>query len=403
MNIVKFSLSNLRFRALSSFFNMLVLALGIATIITLLHVSEQVEQRFTRDLQGIDLVVGAKGSPIQLILSSVFHLDIPNGNIPLAEAEKLKVNPLIETAIPIALGDNYNGFRIVGTTAEYISHYDGRLAEGRVYNTQMEATLGSEVAEKNSLKLGDHIIGAHGLVGSDDLHTDFPYTIVGILQPTGTVLDRLVLTPVESVWHVHEHPDPDDPEEVAYKNEHPEKEITSLLITYKTPMAAVTLPRLVNKTSSMQAASPAFETARLIKILGLGSEGIQLFAMVLIVIAAIGFFVTLFNAVNDRRYDIALMRSLGATRRKIFAFVLTEGLTLGIFGTALGILLGHVFAYAVQTWIEQTRHMKLNSVGFQGYELYVVLIAIGISVIAALLPAMMAYRINVARVLSKGS
>ena len=153
-------------------------------------------------------------------------------------------------------------------------------------------------------------------MNSDDLHTDFPYTIVGILQPTGTVLDRLVLTPVESVWHVHEHPDPDDPEEVAYKNEHPEKEITSLLVTYKTPMAAVTLPRLVNKTSSMQAASPAFEKARLIKILGVGSEGIQLFATVLIIIAAIGFFVTLFNAVNDRRYDIALMRSLGATRAR---------------------------------------------------------------------------------------
>ena len=162
MNIVTFSLSNLRFRALSSFFNMLVLALGIATIVTLLHVSEQVEQRFTRDLQGIDLVVGAKGSPIQLILSSVFHLDIPNGNIPLAEAEKLKANPLIKSAIPIALGDNYNGFRIVGTTTEYISHYDGKLAQGQVYNAQMEATLGSEVAEKNNLKLGDHIIGRMG-------------------------------------------------------------------------------------------------------------------------------------------------------------------------------------------------------------------------------------------------
>ena len=403
MNIVTFSLSNLRFRALSSFFNMLVLALGIATIVTLLHVSEQVEQRFTRDLQGIDLVVGAKGSPIQLILSSVFHLDIPNGNIPLDEVEKLKANPLIKSAIPVALGDNYNGFRIVGTTSDYISHYDGKLAQGQVYNAQMEATLGSEVAETNKLKLGDHIIGAHGLVNSDDLHTDFPYTIVGILQPTGTVLDRLVLTPVESVWHVHEHPDPDDLEEVAYKNEHPEKEITSLLVTYKTPMAAVTLPRLVNKTSSMQAASPAFETARLISILGVGSEGIQLFATVLIIIAAIGFFVTLFNAVNDRRYDIALMRSLGATRRKIFAFVLTEGLTLGTFGTGLGILLGHGFAYAAQAWIEQTRHMKLNPIGFQAYELYVVLIALLISVIAALLPAIMAYKVNVARVLSKGS
>jgi len=225
-----------------------------------------------------------------LILSSVFHLDFPNGNIPLAEAEKLKANPLVQSAIPIALGDNYHSFRIVGTTHDYIRHYDGKLAAGRLYDAQMEAVLGSEVAEKNKLKPGDKIIGAHGLVNSDDLHTDFPYTIVGILQPTGTVIDRLVLTPVESVWHVHEHPDADDAEEVAYKKAHPEKEITALLIAYKTPMAAVVLPRLVNKTSSMQAASPAFETARLLKILGVGSDAVELFAGVLIAIAAIGFF-----------------------------------------------------------------------------------------------------------------
>src|SRR5271170_3729671 len=155
MNILKLSVANLRFRALASFFNVLILALGIATIITLLHISQQVEQRFERDLQGIDLVVGAKGSPIQLILSSVFHLDFPNGNIPLDEAEKLKANPLIASAIPIALGDNYNGFRIVGTTTDYITHYDGKLAAGRFYNAQMEAVLGSAVAEKNKLKLGD--------------------------------------------------------------------------------------------------------------------------------------------------------------------------------------------------------------------------------------------------------
>lgn len=402
MNILTISLANLRFRALGSFFNVLVLALGIALIITLLHISQQVEQRFTRDLQGIDLVVGAKGSPIQLILSSVFHLDIPNGNIPIEEAEKLEKNPMVKSAIPVALGDNYNGFRIVGTNQDYMNHYEGKLKEGKFYAQQMEAVMGSEVALKNHSKLGDKIVGAHGLVNSDDLHTDFPYTIVGILQPTGTVLDRLVLTPVESVWHVHEKPDEDNPEEIAYKKEHPGKELTSLLISYSTPMAAVTLPREVNKTSSMQAASPAFEMARLLKIIGVGSEGIKLFAAVLIAIAAFGFFVTLWSAVNDRSYDIALIRSLGATRSKIFGFVLAEGVTLGIFGTALGILLGHGFAYAAQIWVEQTRHMVLNSIGFHPYEIYIAGGAIVISAVAAVIPAFMAYKVNVSKILSKG-
>ena len=212
-----------------------------------------------------------------------------------------------------------------------------------------------------------------------------------------------MLTPVESVWQVHEHPDPDDPAEAAAMAAHPGREITALLLTYKSPLAMVALPRMVNKSTSMQAASPAFETARLISMLGVGSAGIKLFGAVLMAIAAIGFFITLFNAVNDRRYDIALMRSLGATRGKLFGFVLAEGLTLGVSGTVLGVFLGHCFTLLAGRWIEQTRHMSLNSAGFPTYEGYAVLAALGITVIATIIPAVMAARVNVAQVLAKGS
>jgi putative ABC transport system permease protein len=143
--------------------------------------------------------------------------------------------------------------------------------------------------------------------------------------------------------------------------------------------------------------------AKLFKILGVGSDAIRLFGTVLMGIAAIGFFVTLFNAVHDRLYDIALMRSMGATRRKVFAFVLAEGLTLGILGTAAGLLLGHAFAYGAQRWIETTRHLTLNPVGFHPYEAYAAAAAIGISALAAMIPALMAYRINPAKILSRRS
>jgi putative ABC transport system permease protein len=430
MNIFKLSLANLRFRPLSSFFNVLILALGMAIIITLLHVGQQVAQRFDRDLQGIDLVVGAKGSPIQLILSSVFQLDSPTGNIPLDEAERLQANPLIRSAIPLALGDNYLGFRIVGTTPDYPRHYGAQLAEGDYWAEEMQAVFGSEVARRSGLHLGQTFAGSHGLVTGGEEHGDLRYRVVGLLKPTGTVLDRLVLTDVGSVWHIHEHhhdhgdddeaeedhhhheeglgPEHDEEDEHHAEGDHgseepPEdRELTALLLSYRTPVAAVTLPHLVNKTSSMQAASPAFEMARLFKILDVGSDAIQLFGTVLMAIAALGFFVTLFNAVHDRHYDIALMRSMGATRRKVFAFVLAEGLTLGVLGTALGILLGHGLAYGAQRWIETTRHLTLNPVGFHPYELVAVAAAIGISALAAVIPAMMAYRINPAKVLSRG-
>jgi putative ABC transport system permease protein len=407
VNIFKLSFSSLRFHGLNNIFNVLILALGIATIVMLLHVSEQVEQRFERDLTGIDLVVGAKGSPIQLILSSVFHLGAPNGNIPLKEAEKLEKNPLIKSAIPVALGDSYRGFRIVGTTSEYVDHYEAQLADGKMFEHDMQAVLGSEVAQASRLQVGQSFAGTHGLSEGGEEHAQFPYEVVGILKPTGTVIDRLVITGVGSVWNVHEHHDENEHEEHGHEHEHHhekqgEREITALLIAYKSPLAAATLPRMVNKTSLMQSASPAVETAQLIKILGVGGDTIRLFGWVLMGIAAIGFFVALFSAVSDRGYDIALMRALGATRLKIFAFVLTEGVTLGALGTFVGILLGHGFAYIAAHWIEKTRHMLLTPIGMHPLEPTIALSALGLSVVVAIIPAIVGYQTNVAKILSRG-
>lgn len=394
--------ANIKFKPLATIFSVLLLGVGIAVILTIIHLSDQLDKRFTKDLQGIDLVVSGKGSPLQIILSSVFHIDIPTGNIPVSEANQLKANPLVKLAIPVALGDNYNGYRIVGTNADYIPHYQGELAQGRTFNVQMEAVLGSEVAEKYHLKLGDKIVGAHGLVNSDDLHTDFPYTVVGILKPSGLVLDRLVLTPVESVWHVHEHPDEDDPEEVAYKQEHPWNEITALLISYKSPLAAAQLPRLVNKSSSMQAASPAFEVARLNKLMGTGGDILSAFGILLIGFSAFGLFVTLYNAVNERKYDIALMRSLGATRSRIFGFVMAEVMILGLIGSVIGVVLTQVFLNSAAVWIYVSKHIVLEPAAVFGIPEFCVIIAVlAISVFAGFIPAMKAYRMNIVQVLSQ--
>ena len=406
MNILTLSLANLKFRALNSLFHIIVLALGIAAIITLLHISQQLEQRFTRDLKGIDLVLGAKGSPLQLILSSVFHIDIPTGNIPLSEAQKIAKNPMVRASMPIALGDNVQGFRIVGTSQEYPKHYGAELAEGVYWDAEMQAVLGSDVARRTGLRVGDTFSGSHGLTQGGEAHSEFPYVVKGILKPTGTVIDRVVLTDVESVWHIHEHHQHHEHKEGEEHHHHEEqntnREITALLIAYKSPAAAVTLPRLINQNSSLQAASPAFETARLIKIMGVGSEAITLFAGILIAIATVGFFVTLYTAVNDRHYDIALMRSLGATRKKILGFVLAEGLTLGILGVLVGFILGHILASVTAGWIEKSHHLALQAVGFRPQEGYLLLLAIGVSIVASILPAITAYRTNIATILSKG-
>lgn len=402
MNQLTLSLAYLRHKLLGTALNLLTFASGIAVIVALLLINAQLNNEFTKNLKGIDLVVGAKGSPMQLILSSVFHLDIPTGNIPLEEAEKLEQHPLVKSAIPVALGDNYNGFRIVGTTPEYAAHYDGQLAKGAMFSQQMQAVLGSEVAQTQHNKLGDQIIGAHGLVNSDDLHSDFPYTVVGILKPTNTVLDRLVLTPVESVWHVHEHPDADDPEEVAYKKEHPGKELTALLITYKSPMAAASMPREVNKSSSMQSASPAFEVARLVSFMGVGTDTLKTFGWYMIALAGFGIFVALYNAMNERRYDLALMRSFGASPGKLFGLVMTESLILALLGAVIGIVLGHALVEVGATWLAHTKHIHVTGKLFLPEEGWLVVASAVIGLLAALLPAVRVYRIDIFKTLVQG-
>ena len=399
MNSLSLSLAYLRHNLLSTCLSLLTFASGIAVIVALLLINTQLNNEFSKNLKGIDLVVGSKGSPLQLILSSVFHLDIPTGNIPLEEAEKLEQHPLVKQAIPVALGDNYNGFRIVGTNASYIEHYEGTLAQGRMFTKPMEAVLGSEVAETFHHVPGDHIVGAHGLVNSDDLHSDFPYEVVGILAPTHTTLDRLVLTPVESVWHVHEHPDADDPEEVAYKKTHPGKELTALLITYKSPLAAASMPREVNKSTSMQAASPAFEVARLSSLMGTGTETLATFGWYLIGLAGLGIFVALYNAMNERRYDLALMRSFGASPAKLFGLVVTESLILAVTGAVAGIALGHGFVAIAAAWLAQTKHVHISGTQFMQEELWLVLASILIGLVAAILPAIRVYRIDIFKTL----
>ena len=407
MNLLRLSLAYIRARALNSALNVLLLALGVATIVVLLLFTQQLAERLERDSKGIDLVVGAKGSPLQLILSSVYHVDIPTGNIPLSDAEKLKANPLIKAAVPLALGDSYEGFRIVGTNHDYVSLYGGRNSEGRLWEKPYEAVVGSEVGQHARLKLGDKIVGSHGIVEAGEKHENSPYTIVGLLAPSGTVLDRLVLTSVESVWEIHgqgphEEDDDEDNTTSTGKPRHLQpQELTALLIQYASPMAAAILPRQVNSQSALQAASPAFESARLLNLVGVGVQAIQAFALILILCAALSVFIALYNALRERSYDLAVMRSLGASRTKLLAAILIEGLILAAGGVVLGLALGHVLTEVLGAWLQASQRVHVTGWTLVPGELALVAAALAVGVISALLPAVMAYRTDIAGVLAR--
>ena len=392
MNLPTISLAYLRARPLATALNLLLLALGIATITVLLLATAQLEERMGRDARGVDLVAGAKGSPMQLVLSSVFHLDAPTGNIPLEDAQALSRHPAVKKAIPLALGDSFQGHRIVGTNHDYPAHYGAQLAAGRLWKEPMEAVLGADVAAGARLAVGSTFTGAHGLAAGGDAHDEEPFKVVGVLAPSGSVLDRLVLTSVESVWEIHEHGG-----KPAQR-----REITALLIQYATPIAAAMLPRQVNASATLQAASPAYESARLFRMIGVGVDVLRAFGALLILVAGLSVFIALLNALEDRRYDLAVMRMLGASRAKLMGLMLLESATLAAMGGIAGMVLGHLFTELLGVALKTAQQTAVTGWAWDPREPWLLALAVGVGIAAALVPAWRAYRTDVAPVLAEG-
>ena len=394
MNALTLAWRALRHTPLASCLNLLLVAAGIAMMTFILAVSSQLEERAGRDARGIDLVVGAKGSPLQLILSSVYHADIPTGNIPASALAALAAQPQVRSAIPLALGDNFHGLRIVGSTTALLDHYGAQLAQGKLFTQPMQAVFGARAARETGATVGARFAGAHGLAAGGELHDHAPYTVTGILQPTGTVLDRLILTPVASVWQVHET-DPDEPP--AAPATAPGRELTAVLVQYASPLAAIGLPRWVNAQPRLQAAQPAVEAARLFTLLGAGVDVLRAIAAGVLLVATLSLFVALYGALQQRALDMAILRTLGASPAKLLRLLLAQGLLLSLAGAAIGWLLGHAGIAALE-WLQP---LDLQPWRIAAGEAWLAVTAVAVGLLAAALPAMRAYRTDIAATLAR--
>ena len=380
-------------RPLAAGLNVLLLSLGLASLTFVLLASHQIDKAFERDLAGIDVVVGAKGSPMQLILSGVFHIDAPTGNVPLAAVKELEQHPQVAKLIPISLGDSYRGFRIVGSTPDYLTHYQALFSQGGVWTAPLQAVLGAQVAAQTGLKVGDRFAGSHGLAGGGDSHGQTPYIVSGVLASGGSVLDRLVLTALESVWQVHEDHTALDAEDRKVLEE--EREVTLALIQYRTPLAAVTFPRFVNTTTEMQAAAPALEITRLLRLIGVGTDVLRALAGVLLLTAGLSVFIALWSAVRERRADLALLRMLGAPPRKVAALLLCEALWLALLATLIGVLAGQELMAALAWFLQVDKSVLIGGLSWPVGLWSVPALAVGVALLSALLPAYEAYRVQV--------
>jgi len=334
MNIWKISILNIKSKPLYTFLSVAILALSIALLLGIQQLKKSFLYQIQHNLGGVDLVVGAKGSPLQLVLSSVLHLDNPTGNIAYAEAKKIGKNPMVKMAVPISFGDNYKGLKIVGTTSDFLTLYNAKIQKGRFAENVMEVVIGQQVAERFKIEIGATLLSSHGLLANDiEVHEE-PFKVVGILEATHKVIDRLIITNLESVWEVHEH------EEAHIEDDHAEdKEITSLLISFKNPRAMLTFPRKINQKTTLQAALPKYELKRLLEYTSVGFKTISWIAYIILFIAGITIFISLYKMVKERAFDLALLRTYGASNIQLIQMVFYEGLLVVTIAFVVGYLI----------------------------------------------------------------
>ena len=425
MNIFKLSIKNIVSKPLNSILSLALLIFGIGIISLMLQLNSLIKTQMDNNLKGIDMVVGAKGSPLQLILSAVYHIDSPTGNISVEDAKKIKNNRMVGSSIDLLYGDNYKGYRIVGTEQKFLDLYNAKIKEGKKWDEPFEVVVGSKIYSKFNIKINDELVSSHGLRETGELHTDRLFKVVGLLEPSNSVIDQLIVTSPQSIWdlhddhdhgsedheeeHDHEHDeehDHDHDEEHDHENdeehdhEHDDKEITAMLIKFKSPMNIIQFPRQINEDTNLQAAVPSYEISRLFKLFGFGIETLTYLAYLIIIVSAFSLFINLFNSMRERKYEMALIRTLGSSRRQLSMMIIFESLILTTVGFFIGLLVSRLGVMFVSSLMEESLNYNLKSFGILNEELWLLGLSIFIGLISSIIPALQVYNLNISETLA---
>lgn len=496
MNVFYISWKNIVKKRLSSFLSILLIAFGVGLLSLLIQFNNQFSEQFEKNQAGIDLVVGAKGSPLQLILNSMFHVDAPTGNIKIEDAAFLfnPKNPYIKTAIPLSVGDSYKTYRIVGTTRNFVDLYDAEIAEGSFWVQPLEVVVGYAIAKETGLKIGDTFYSSHGFNEGDLVHDEGdPFKVVGILKPSGTVADKVILCSNESVWKVHEghdheghdHEDHDHSDHEGHNHdehdheghnhsdheghnheghdhdhegheheghdheghdhssheghehnheghdhkhdhqheasaqnsnlkqlseadklaeieallENKDKDITSVLVKFhsdkKRAIPVINMPRNINENTPVMATAPTYELNKLLANVSSALTSLSYLAILIAIISALSIFVSLFNNLKERQYELAMMRVSGGSPWLLASYIFCEALIIGVLGFVIGIILAHIGVYLLSSMLDSQFHYSLNGLKFYKQEWLLGLATIIISLLAAVIPAIKAYRTDI--------
>jgi putative ABC transport system permease protein len=394
-------LRSLRQHALSTIITALSIALAGGLLISVWTVKEQSHATFTGVNGGFDAVLGARGSKLQLVLNAIFHLEASPGNLAWQDYLDIKTNPFVSLAIPLAVGDNFKGYRLVGTLPELFEkveyapgkHYE--LADGDSFfdPTRREAVVGSFVAQKLGLKPGDEFHPFHGLIYDEKLQHAATFVVVAVLKPSNTPADRVIWIPLAGIQKMPGH----DPKTAT--------DVSAVLVKLKNPAFGSTLDQLYNKQGNrLTFAWPVAKTmADLFDKIAWFDKVLELVAYLVALVAAGSILASIYNSMNERRREIAILRALGARRRLIFSVILLEAAAISAFGMVIAFFFYGIIMSATAAVIRSETGVVLNPFQFNAVMLWAPALLIGLGALAGIVPALKAYRTDVAEFLAPAS
>ena len=415
MNALFLALAHIRARPLQSFLCALAAMAGMTLLTAAFTLASAFESGLKRNAAGIDIVAGAKGSPLQLVLSTLYHIDVPAGNMDAASVKMVMNHPDVARAIPLSMGDSYRGFRLIGTTPDFLNLYKAEIHTGTLPQNDFDVLAGADTG----LAVGHTFTAMHGLSAGADghAHADI-YTVTGVLAPTGTVADRLLLTSVDAVRDSHAHHDHDSHDhdhdhdhdlEHDHKHHHHDdaenyEGITAILIQTRSRTATMNLPRTWNEDGRFVAANPALVMTRLSRDLGVGQKTLAAVGGGFVLLSALMILAVLASGIASRKYDLAVLRVLGAPPAFLGAAVMLEGVLIAFTGTAFGIICGHLLAYAAAGYFGAAGLLMTSASLLMPSVMDLAFLAGGVlcGLAGGLLPALLAMKTDVAGLLAKG-
>jgi len=411
MAILGLAIKSFRNRKFTTGLTVLSIALSVMLLLGIEKIRQGAEASFTSTISGTDLIVGARSSPVQLLLYSVFHIGNPTNNISGHSYEEISDHPQVEWAIPLSLGDSHRGYRVVGTTVQFYQHYrfareqQLQLEQGQWFGEGYEAAVGAEVAAALGYRPGDKIIIAHGSGDESFItHKDKPFRIAGILKRTGTPVDRAVYVGLSSIDEIHERFDGDEHDHdplMAHDDHAGETEqgsLSAILLGLKSRGAALSMQRTINEDDHepLTAIMPGVVLLEVWQMMSVVEKILMVVSGLVVAVGLFSMLIILMTSLNERRREMAILRSVGARPAHVFVLIMGEAVFLTLLAIVLGVAMVYGLMLVLQPWLESMYGLYVVISWPNTTELMLLMIIALCGFVVGLIPGIRIYRYSLA-------